>query len=55
MFMRPRMSRKADEIEAPIMFPVFVKASNLLDIAFAVAATTIDVIITILISQSRHH
>jgi hypothetical protein len=42
------MMRNAADTALPIIFPVFVKSSNLRDIAFAVAATTIDVTITML-------
>lgn len=43
------MMRNAAETEVPIMPPTFPKASNLSLIADDVAATTIDVIMTILI------
>jgi hypothetical protein len=40
--------RNTADTALPMIFPVFVKSSNLRDIAFDVAATTIDVTITML-------
>lgn len=46
--MMPNMMRNAAETEDPMMPPTREKASNLLDTAAAVPATTNDVTITIL-------
>lgn len=51
-FMIPRRMRKAAETEVPTMPPTLEKPSNLLETAEAVAATTMDVMITILASLS---
>ena len=48
--MRPSRIRKAALTEVPIMPPTVLKLSKREDTAAAVAATTIDVIITILLS-----
>lgn len=46
--MIPRIMRKAAETEVPIMLPILLKALNLELMAEAVAATTIEVMTTIL-------
>lgn len=48
MFMIPRMIRKPAETDVPIIPPILLKAPNLELMAEAVAATTIEVTITIL-------
>lgn len=48
--MRPSRIRKAALTEVPIIPPTVLKLSKREDTAAAVAATTIDVIITILLS-----
>jgi hypothetical protein len=48
MFITPRMIRNDAETELPIIPPTFPKALNLSDTAAAVAATTIDVTMTML-------
>ena len=45
------MMRKIAETEVPIMPPILLKAPNLELMAEAVAATTIDVMITMLIQK----
>lgn len=47
-FMMPRMMRKPAETDDPTMPPMWLYLSNLSRTAAAIAATTIDVIITIL-------
>lgn len=49
--MTPRMIRKPAEIDVPTMPPTLLKAPNLELMAEAVAATTTDVSITILIAR----
>lgn len=48
MLRRQRIRRKAAETEVPIMPPIRLKVSNLEETAAAVAATVIEVMITIL-------
>ena len=48
MFMMPSTIRNAAETDDPMMPPTREKASNLLDTAAAVPATTSDVMITML-------
>lgn len=55
MFIMPSTMRKVADTEVPTIPPTFEKLSNRFETADAVAATTMDVIITILhfISTSR--
>ena len=48
MFITPRIMRNAAETELPIIPPILLKAPNLELMAEAVAATIIEVIMTIL-------
>ena len=48
MLRRQRIRRKAAETDVPIMPPMRLKESNLEETAAAVAATVIEVMITIL-------
>ena len=50
--MRPSRIRKAALTEVPMIPPMVLKLSNLDEIAAAVAATTMDVMITMLIFVS---
>ena len=52
MFMIPSTIRNAAETEDPMMPPTRENASNLVDTAAAVPATTSDVIMTILYAWS---
>lgn len=51
--MKPRMIRNAAETEVPMMPPTLLNASNLELMADAVAATTIEVTMTILEIRSK--
>ena len=51
--MMPRRIRKAELTELPMMPPTVPKASNLSDTVAAVAATTIDVMMTTLGKHSQ--
>lgn len=48
MFKTPRMIRKPADTEVPIMEPILLKVPNLELMAEAVAATTMEVIVTML-------
>lgn len=48
MFKTPRMIRKPADTEVPMMEPILLKVPNLELMAEAVAATTMEVIVTML-------
>lgn len=52
MFKTPRMMRKLADTEVPMMEPILLKAPNLELMAEAVAATTMEVIVTMLCGRS---
>ena len=53
MFMIPSSMRKPAETDVPIMPPILLNAPNLELIAEAVAATTTEVITTILMEEDK--
>ena len=53
MFMIPSSMRKPAETDVPMMPPILLNAPNLELIAEAVAATTTEVITTILIEEDK--
>ena len=53
MFMIPSSMRKPAEMDVPMMPPILLNAPNLELIALAVAATTTEVIRTILIEEDE--
>ena len=53
MFIRPSIIKKLADTDVPIMPPILLNEPNLWLIAEAVAATTIDVTMTMLATRSK--